>query len=65
MFMLPKSVVQAMLLIGQWIIGWWIGKRRAWTPDTRGYGARSGYVIRYTGRSYWWDGERLTPIIEQ
>jgi hypothetical protein len=47
------------------IAGWWIGKRRGWTPDTRHYGAFLGYEIRYAGRTYWWDGERLTPIAEK
>jgi hypothetical protein len=47
------------------LAGWRIGRRRGWTPDTRRYGAGPGYEIRYAGRTYWWDGERLTPIIEK
>lgn len=65
MALAPIHAAQAAPLIGQRLIGWWIGVRRGWTPDTRSYGARRGYVVRYTDRRYWWDGERLTPIIEK
>jgi hypothetical protein len=65
MFVASKSAVQAVLSSGQRILGWWIGRRRGWTPDSRDYGAQSGYVVRHTNRSYWWDGERLTSIIER
>jgi hypothetical protein len=49
----------------QGLIGWWIGKRRGWIPETRTYGTRSGYLIRLTNRIYWWDGEKLTEIVEE
>ncbi len=55
----------AVMSAGRRIAGWWIGRRRGWTPDTRRYGAGWGYEIRYAGRAYWWDGERLTPIADE
>lgn len=42
--------------------GWWIGRRRGWRPDTRDYGAASGYEIQHGPHQCWWDGRTRTPI---
>jgi hypothetical protein len=62
---IPIRSAQAVQAACQQIAGWWIGKRRGWTPDTRRYFDGPGYVVHHASRTYWWDGETLTPISEE
>jgi len=36
--------------IWQAVIGWWIGRKRGWTPDTRDYGGFPGLEVRLGSR---------------
>ena len=51
--------------IWQAAIGWWIGRKRGWTPDTRGYGGLPGLEVRLGSRGFWWDDISLTEIRER
>lgn len=46
--------LKAAKYLWQVMAGWWIGKRRGWTPDSRDYGAAPGYEIHH--------GRKRTPI---